>query len=111
MRFRVKAKYMSTYKLWEPENAPKEVKVEPGVVHEAISVEEVQAEDDEGPEEPDCERMPVLSSTMKKEVQKEPRVKLELRLNHGDVVIMKGKEIQRIWEVSLLDCKVIQINN
>ena len=100
MRFRIKAKHMSSYKLWEPENTPKEVKVETRL-QEAISVEEVQPEDNEGEDGPDEERAQPGVTAAKKEIHKEPRVKLELRLNHGDVVVMKGREIQRIWEVSL----------
>jgi len=100
MRFRIKAKHMSSYKLWEPKNAPNEVKVE-SQVQQAVSVEEVQPEDNEGDEDPDEERARPSVTPAKKEIHKEPRVKLELRLNHGDVVVMKGREIQRIWEVSL----------
>lgn len=91
---------MSSYKLWGPENTPKEVKVETRL-QEAISVEEVQPEDNEGEDGPYEERAQPGVTAAKKEIHKEPRVKLELRLNHGDVVVMKGREIQRIWEVSL----------
>jgi len=91
---------MSSYKLWEPKNTPKEVKVE-AEVKEAISVEEVQPEDNEGEDDLEEERARPGTQAAKKEIHKEPRVKLELRLNHGDVVVMKGREIQRIWEVSL----------
>lgn len=104
MRFRVKAKYMSTYKLWEPKSAPKEVKIEPGTVQEAVVVEEVQPEHDERDEEPEEDRERPASAA-KKDSHKEPRVKLELRLNHGDVVVMKGREIQRIWEVGGISSK------
>lgn len=91
---------MPSYKLWEPKKVPGEVKAEPGV-QQAISVEEVQPEDNEEGDDPDEERAQPSATAAKKEIYKEPRVKLELRLNHGDVVVMKGREIQRIWEVSL----------
>ena len=102
MKFRVKAKHMSSYKLWEPRDGPKQIKVESGVAPEAVAVEEAQPEQDDGNEERGEEDNSRLggSSPNKKEIHKEPRVKLELRLNHGDVVVMKGREIQRIWEVS-----------
>ena len=90
---------MSSYKLWEPKNAPSKVKIE-SRVQEAISVEEVQLEDNEGEDDPGEEKARGVTAA-KNEIHKEPRVKLELRLNHGDVVVMKGREIQKIWEVSL----------
>lgn len=97
MRFRIKAKHMSSYKLWEPNNAPSEVNVE-SRVHQAISVEELQLEENEEDDHPDEGKAGLSAMAAKKELHKEPRVKLELRLNHGDVVVMKGREIQRIWE-------------
>lgn len=100
MKFRVKAKYMATYKLSESKSpAKKRVKIEPAdlgvgaVIDEealldpALDLGDAKEDDDDG----DNNRTN----------QKDHRVKLELRLNHGDVVVMRGREIQRIWEVGL----------
>ena len=119
MRFRVKAKHMATYKLWEPQSAPKTIKLEDGaeggtILQEAILADVPQPEDgdmeDEDPERPGTATSgsgageigsagnPAAAAVKKVGVA---RVKLELRLNHGDVVVMKGREIQRIWEVCI----------
>ena len=99
MKFRVKSKYMSDYRLWNPTAAPKELETEPEAMRQTIATQEELSEIDDGNEEAENGRVCLDGTIGQRESHKEPRVKLELRLNHGDVVVMKGREIQRIWEV------------
>lgn len=100
MRFRIKAKQQANYKLWEPDTAPKKIKTEPGVLCDAIIVDDANMDND-GDFEPSEDELP---RTATGKVARPVRVKLELQLSHGDIVVMKGSEIQRIWEVSFAIC-------
>ena len=96
MKFRIKSKYLSDYKLWNPTAVPK---VEPEAMRQTIAIQEELSENDDGGVETENGRVYPGNTIGTNESHKDPRVKLELRLNHGDVVVMKGREIQRIWEV------------
>lgn len=99
MKFRVKSKYMLDYRLGNPTALPKdEPESDLEAVRQTIANKEELSENDDG-DEAENGRVCPDDTIGKIENHKEPRIKLELRLNHGDVVVMKGREIQRIWEV------------
>lgn len=90
---------MSDYGLWNSTVELKEPETKPGAIRQSLATPEELSENDDDNEGAEIGRVCPDHTISKNKSYKDPRIKLELRLNHGDVVVMKGREIQRIWEV------------
>jgi hypothetical protein len=88
MRFRLKKKYVKDSHLWTTKPPALQQ-------HDNSNIDD-EDEDEENEDLPDLQRK---SSAR---VPKDARVKLDLCLNHGDVMVMSGPGIQKYWEVCLI---------
>lgn len=107
MRFRVKARYSKERHCWttRPATPPQYPLGEPLVKEEPKNDEGLELGDED--EDEDLERNeeviggqqpPSPPGRSSKKLSK-GRVKLDLCLSHGDVMVMKGRDIQKYWEV------------
>ncbi|KAH0604676.1 uncharacterized protein H6S33_006344 [Morchella sextelata] len=88
MRFRLKKKYVKDSHLWTTKPPALQQ-------HDNSNIDD-EDEDEENEDLPDLQRK---SSAR---VPKDARVKLDLCLNHGDVMVMSGPGIQKYWEHSVI---------
>lgn len=107
MRFRVKARYSRERHCWttRPATPPHYRLIESPVKEEPKNDEDLEFGDEDEDEDPERneeviggQQPPSPPGRNSKKLYK-GRVKLDLCLNHGDVMVMKGRDIQKYWEV------------
>lgn len=109
MRFRVKARYARDRHCWttKPVTPPQQSRSNGFYVkNESKNDECLDLVDDDEDEDPERneeviggQQPPSPPGRGPKKLNK-GRVKLDLCLSHGDVMVMKGRDIQKYWEVS-----------
>lgn len=99
MRFRVKAKFRNDRHCWttEPESHDRPHALANGNLNEEIR-DELEDEEDEVVMDT-LDGTHAIPPVTRNPKTPKSRAMLDLCLNHGDVMVMKGRAIQRYWEV------------
>jgi len=96
MKFRVKSKYKDDRHCWTTE--PEKHSQDAGSGNSICNDENMEDEEEEDPGEPAAGLQTNASSMRAK--GRSNKAMLDLCLNHGDVMVMKGAGIQTHWEAS-----------
>lgn len=107
MRFRIKAKYSRERHCWTTRPAtPLQHRLAESLVKEEPKNDEgLDVGDEEEDEDPERNEEVIGGQQPTSPPGRSPkklykgRVKLDLCLSHGDVMVMKGRDIQKYWEV------------
>jgi len=98
MKFRLKARHENN-ELEDSTLPPPSKRVRSSLPSNLVEEEDPQDEIETGAQDANVP-VDMNNTTNGDKVDKRSRIKLDLMLNHGDVVVMKGRDIQHLWEHS-----------
>lgn len=115
MRFRVKTRYARERHCWttRPATPPQHRPIEFHPKEEPKNDEGLEPGDEEEDEDPERNeevlggQQPSSPQGRSPKKLSKGRVKLDLCLSHGDVMVMKGRDIQKYWEVRFFSACIL----